>query len=153
MSALPSMSPADSAAAYERHISDNWDRLSPFEQDQARAYMRSKFEGTQQVQPQPYMASMPQQPGFPAAAPMYGSSPMYGYGNGYGPGAFGPPKQEPGAGWAVPVGYVGLMLFTPLAFICGIINLTKGRTGHGMAQLLISVVLFVLTFMLLAAAP
>src|SRR5688572_15208662 len=116
------MSPAESAAAYERYISENWDRLSPFEQDQARSYMQAKFEGVQQAQPQlqPPMASMsPQpgypQPGFPSAAPGYGSSPMYGYGYGYGPGAFGPPKSEPGGGWAVPVGYIGLLFFTPLA--------------------------------------
>ena len=146
------MSPADAAAAYERHINDNWDRLSPYEQDQARAYMQSKFEGTAPVQPQPqaYMASMPQQPGFPAASPMmYGSNPMYGYG----PGAFGPQKSEPGGGWAIPVGYIGLLLFTPLAFCCGVYLLAKGRTGHGIAQVAISVTFFLITFMLLVSMP
>lgn len=163
MSALPGMSPAESAAAYERYISENWDRLSPIEQDQARAYMQAKFEGVAPAQPQiqpqpqplqqPFVPGMPQQPGFPAASPMYGSNPTYGYGYGYGPGAFGPPKQEPGAGWAVPVGYIGLLVFTPLAIVCGIINLTKGRTGHGLTQILIPVAMIILLVMVVASGP
>jgi hypothetical protein len=156
------MSPTDSAAAYERYISENWDRLSPIEQDQARAYMQAKFEGVAPAQPQiqpqpqplqqPFMPGMPQQPGFPAASPMYGSNPTYGYGYGYGPGAFGPPKQDEG-GWAVPVGYLGVLFFTPLAIYCGIYNMSKGRTGHGLAQILIPVAIILFVVMIVVSMP
>ena len=138
MSALPNMSHAESAAAYERHISDNWDALSPFEQEQARAYLQSKFQAMQQPHSPQVMTSMYQQPGYPNASPTYG---MYG--------GFAPAKPEQGGGWAVPVGYVGLLVFTPLAFFCGIYLMTKGRSGHGIAQILLSAALFLFTFMLL----
>ena len=154
MSALLGMSPAEAAAAYERHVDQNWDSLSPSEQEQARAYFQAKFQGVPPAQPQiqpqplqqPFMPGMPQQPGFPAAAPMYG------YGYGYGPGAFGPPKQDEG-GWAVPVGYLGVLFFTPLAIYCGIYNMSKGRTGHGLAQILIPVVMIVFIIMVVVSLP
>jgi hypothetical protein len=156
------MSPAESAAAYERYISENWDRLSPFEQDQARAYMQAKFEGVQQQQPPqltPAMHAQPPQmmmpgnpmPGYPNPAPGYASAaPAYGYGM-YG--GFAPAKREDEGSWAVPVGYIGLLVFTPLAIGCGIYNLTKGRTGHGLAQILIPVALFALVLMAVASGP
>jgi hypothetical protein len=102
------------------------------------------------------------QPGFGASAGVYNtmdpaqakaflySDPIYG---GYGTGAFGPRREEQPNGWAVPVGYVGLLLFTPLAIICGILNLSAGRTGHGMAQLILSVLPIVVLVMMIAAAP
>jgi hypothetical protein len=155
------MSPAESAAAYERYISENWDRLSPFEQDQARAYMQARFEGVQPQQPPQVMPTMHQQPqpmmaanpmpGYPNPAPGYGSAaPGYGYGM-YG--GFAPARREDEGSWAVPVGYIGVFLFTPLAIGCGIYNLTKGRTGHGLAQILIPVAFIVLFVMMVAAGP
>ena len=138
------------AAAYERYINDNWDRLQPFEQEQARAYMQAKFQGT--PQPQPMMPASPA-PGYPSAAPGYPSmDPGYGYGYGM-YGGFAPSRREDEGSWAVPVGYIGVLVFTPLAIGCGIYNLTKGRTGHGLAQILIPIGVFVLLMMALAAGP
>jgi len=137
VSALPSMSPAESAAAYERHISDNWDSLSPFEQEQARSYLQAKFQAMQNPQS---AQSRNQQPNYLNSSPMYGTY-----------GGYAPAQREQGGGWAVPVGYIGLLIFTPLAFICGIYNLTKGRSGHGIAQIVLSVALFIFTFMLLSS--
>jgi hypothetical protein len=162
MSALPSMSPQEQAARYERYISENWDSLSSFEQDQARSYMHAKMQASQmQVQ-----AAAVKQPGMPAAQPGVGQMPAFAaqspgvaldnysaaYYGGYGPGAFGPPKVEQGGGWAVWVGYI-MFLFIPLVTLgCGIYLCTKGRTGHGIAQLMLAAASILIGFMLLAAA-
>ena len=147
MSALPNSSQADAAAAYERYISENWDSLQPFEQEQARSYLQAKFQEMQMPQPQLTAPAMSPQPGFPSATPGYA------YGYGYGPGAFGPPKKEEEGEWAIWAGYVGLLVFTPLAVFCGIYNLNKGRIGHGLVQLLIPVGLFIFVLMVVAAGP
>ena len=103
MSAYPTMTPAESAAAYERYISDNWDRLPPAEQEQARAYLQAKFQALHepQIQPQQPTPPMYQQPGFPSASPMYGAYGMYG--------GFAAPRREEEGTWAVPVGYLGIL--------------------------------------------
>lgn len=137
------MTHADSAAAYERYISENWDSLPPFEQEQARAYLQSRFQAMQPQLPHGGTAMSPQ-PGYPSAGAPYGYG-MYG--------GFAPVKKEQEGGWAVPVGYIGLLFFTPLAVFCGIYNLTKGRTGHGLAQILIPIAILFFLFMALAAGP
>jgi hypothetical protein len=142
MSAVPSMSQAEQAAGYERYVSEHWDTMSPFEQEQARAYFQAKY---QPVQPQPQA----QQPFAMAMQPQAGYG--YGYGQPSYSGGFAPAKREQGGGWAVPVGYIGLLLFTPLAFFCGIFNLTKGRTGHGIAQVVLSATFFTIGMMALMA--
>ncbi|MFL5759580.1 MAG: hypothetical protein ACJ789_07575 [Thermomicrobiales bacterium] len=35
---------ASDAWAYEQYIRDNWDRLTPYQQEEARAYLNSKFQ-------------------------------------------------------------------------------------------------------------
>jgi hypothetical protein len=96
---------AQQAWAYEQYIRDHWDQLSPFQQEEARAYLRAKFQGP------------------PASA---SSTPK---------------------GWTVPVGYVcaGIsLLFLPplfalIALGCGIYNASKGRSGHGIAQIILAI--------------
>ncbi len=185
------MSPEEQAARYERYVSENWDSMTSFEQEQARQYMQAKAQASQSTaQPQgqygssygqPAFGAQPgfggsawtHQPGFPSAQPGasqpgFGMSagyntldpvqaraylhgdPIYG---GFGTGAFAPRREEPANGWAVPVGYVGLLLFTPLAIVCGILNLSAGRTGHGLAQLILSALPIILVVMMFAAAP
>jgi hypothetical protein len=154
LSAYPSTSAADQAAAYERDISENWDSMPAFEQEQAKAYLQAKFQGAPQSEfasqpmPQytagnPYLTTGMQQPGYG-----YGS-PAYGY-PGYGPGAFGPPKRDE-AEWAIWLGYVGVFVFTPLAIFCGIKNLINERPGHGWVQLLLGLAPWIL-LMLIAAS-
>ena len=134
------MSPAEQAERYERYISENWNSLSAFEQEQAKVYLQQKYQAQQQ-------AAFPTQPGFGQQSPYamssnpQGYASMYGdpYYGGYGPGAFGPPKKEESGGWAVWAGYVGVLIFLPLALFCGIFNCTKGRAGHGIAQLLLAI--------------
>jgi hypothetical protein len=155
LSTYSAVNPADQAAAYERYISENWDSLPPYEQEQAKAYMRSKFEGSQQpgyagqfAAPNPPYAGQPMPAGYGQAPWMNGGS----YYGAYGPGAFGPPKRDE-AGWAVPVGYIGVLFFTPLAIYCGIKNLTNGRSGHGYTQLLLGLLPWVLLMLVVAAGP
>jgi hypothetical protein len=96
---------AQQAWAYEQYIRDNWDKLTPFQQEEARAYLRSKFQGP------------------PAAA------------------------TAPAEGWPVPAGYIcaGIsILFLPplfalIALGCGIYNASKGRTGYGIAQIILAI--------------
>jgi hypothetical protein len=98
---------AQNAWAYEQYIRDHWDQLTPFQQEEARAYLRAKFQGS------------------PAAT----SS-----------------TTKPNS-WTVPVGYVcaGLsILFLPplfalIALGCGIYNASKGRSGHGVALIVLAV--------------
>jgi hypothetical protein len=102
-----SNSPSATATAYEQYLRANWDRLTPYEQEEARAYLQSKF---QYVQNGAVAHSAP--------------------------------------GWTVPVGYVCCALalvilpiiFTPAGFGLGIYNASKGRTGHGVAQVILSIV-------------
>jgi hypothetical protein len=157
VSSYQASSPADQAAAYERYISENWDSLPSYEQEQAKAYMRAKFEASQQPG---------YQSGHVATPNMYSgqyASAGYGYGQGswgntgqfyggYGPGAFGPPKRDE-AGWAVPIGYVGVLFFTPLAIYCGIKNLSNGRSGHGYTQLVLGLLPWLLVMVALATGP
>jgi hypothetical protein len=35
---------AQNAWAYEQYILDHWDQLTPYQQEEARAYLRSKFQ-------------------------------------------------------------------------------------------------------------
>ncbi len=42
MSAVPSLSPEEQAVRYENYVRENWDRMSPFEHDQARSYFQAK---------------------------------------------------------------------------------------------------------------
>ena len=153
---------ADQAAAYERYISENWDSLQPFEQEQAKAYLRAKFEAPQQpgFAPQPAApASYGGQfssPGYgqsPYTSPGYGQSP-YGYGDpmygALGLGAFAPPKRDEEE-WTIWAGYLGVFLFWPLAIFCGIKNLAHDRAGHGWAQILLVIVPLLLIMMLFAA--
>ena len=96
---------AQNAWAYEQYIRDHWDQLTPYQQEEARAYLRSKFQAP------------------PASASAT-------------------PK-----GWPVPVGYVcaaiSLLVLPPLfaliALGCGIYNASKGRSGHGMTQIVLSI--------------
>jgi hypothetical protein len=96
---------AQNAWAYEQYIRDNWDKLTPYQQEEAQAYLSAKFQGS----PKPAAASV--------------------------------------KGWPVPTGYVcaGISLFflPPLfaliALGCGIYNATKGRTGHGIAQIILAI--------------
>jgi hypothetical protein len=154
LSTYSAVSPADQAAAYERYISENWNSLSPYEQEQAKAYMRAKFEGSPQPGyagqfsgPNPY-AGQPVPAGYGQPAWTNGGA-LYG---GYGPGAFGPPKRDE-AGWAVPVGYLGVLFFTPLAIYCGIKNISNDRSGHGYTQLLLGLLPWVLVALVIAAGP
>lgn len=152
----------EQAAAYERYVSENWDSLAPFEQEQAKAYLRAKFEAPQQSAfsaPPAASNSYGGQYGSAGygqsqyASPGYGQSP-YGYGDpiygGLGLGAFAPPKRDEEE-WAIWVGYLGVLFFTPLAIFCGIKNLTHDRPGHGWAQILLGIGPFVLIMMMLAA--
>jgi hypothetical protein len=94
------------AWAYEQYIRDNWDRLTPYQQEEARAYLYSRFQG-------------------PATT-----------------------AQAAAKGWPVPVGYVcaalSILFFpiilAPAALGCGIYNSKKGRSGHGLAQIILSIV-------------
>lgn len=132
------------AAAYERHINDNWDRLAPFEQEHARAYIQANFEGVTQAPMQP----ISHYPGFPNPNP----DPMYGDGYGLYGGLGLRPGQEDEGTWAIPVGYLGVLFFVPLAIGCGIYNITKGRTGHGAAQILLPVAFFIFSLAFFFAA-
>ena len=156
MSSYGGMSQADQAAAYERHISDNWDRLSSWEQEQAKAYMQAKYTASQgpgyspgQGQAMPYAYGGQYQTASYGPAG-YGYDPIYG---GYGPGAFGPPRKEKGGGWAVPVGYVGLLICSPVAIACGIKNIVSGRTGHGYAQLILGIFFLVIGILMVTSGP
>jgi hypothetical protein len=148
------MSPAEQAAAYERYISENWDRMPAFEQEQAKAYLQAKFQASQQ----PGLASQPATPylsgdpyltqGMQQAGYGYGGA-AYGY-PAYGLGAFGPPKKDT-AEWAIWVGWVGVFVFTPLAIFCGIKNIINDRPGHGYAQLFLGLAPFVLLVLIAAS--
>ena len=55
-------------------------------------------------------------------------------------------KEEGGKGLIIAgyvCGFLSLLLFPPAlglaGTVCGIVNLTKGRVGHGLAQIIISV--------------
>jgi hypothetical protein len=93
------------AAAYEQYVRANWNTLSPYEQEEARAYLQAKYQWVQAGQTA-------------LAAP----------------------------GWTVPAGYVCCALalvflpivFAPAGFGLGIYNATKGRGGHGAAQMVLS---------------
>jgi hypothetical protein len=101
------------AWAYERYIRENWDRLTPYQQEEARAYLQAKFQ-----RPTPAAATA--------------------------------------AGWPVPLGYVCAfvailfvpIILAPFAFGCGVYNASKGRTGHGVAQIILSIVCGLLGFAL-----
>jgi hypothetical protein len=98
---------AQGAWAYEQYIRDHWDQLTPFQQEEARAYLSAKFQST------------------PAAT---GST-------------------STANGWTVPVGYVSAaisILFLPplfalIALGCGIYNVSKGRSSHGVAQIVLAI--------------
>jgi hypothetical protein len=125
MSALPSMSQTEQAVRYEQYVRENWDRMSPFEQDQARSYFAAK----QQAATQPNLYAMNGQSAYGYAQPAYG-------------GAFSPiamPKESKGGTWAIWVGYITVFFFTPAAFGCGIYNLAKGRPVHGVLQMVLAV--------------
>jgi hypothetical protein len=95
------------ATAYEQHLRERWETLSPYEQAEARAYMQAKFTRSM--------------------VPVVVNEPP---------------------GWTVPVGYVSAIValvfipivFGPLAFGLGIYNVSKGRNGHGIAQIILSIV-------------
>ena len=95
------------AAAYEQHLRDHWHTLSPFEQEQARAYMQAKFQST-----------------------------------------MAPTDTNEVPGWTVPTAYVcafvALLLlpviFGPVSFGLGVYNTAKGKVGHGVAQIILSIV-------------
>ena len=95
------------AAAYEQHLRERWETLSPYEQEEARAYMQAKFTRS-----------------------------------------ISPVAVDEAPGWTVPVGYASAfiallfvpVLFGPLAFGLGIYNTSKGRNGHGIAQIILSII-------------
>ena len=125
MSTYGSPSPSDQAAAYERYLRENWDSLPSFEQEQAKSWMQAKALAATQT------------------AYQYDSL-SYGYlGNALGnlPTS---KKSNTDSEWAVPVGYIAIFVFMPLALICAVLNLMNDRIGHGLAQLLIPVALLIL---------
>lgn len=93
-------------AAYEQHLRANWDNLSPFEQEEARAYLQSKYHSASIVA-----------------------------------------AKNDAPGWTIPAGYVFCVVsilflpvvFAPAAFGIGIYNAVKGRVGHGIAQIILSI--------------
>jgi hypothetical protein len=130
MSALPSLSQSEQSARYEQYVRENWDRMSPSEQDQARSY----FQAKQQAESQPNLYAVSAQGTYGGG---YGAYSQPGYG-----GAFAPiatPQKAQGGAWALWVGYPALFFFTPLAFGCGIYNLVKGRPVHGVVQMVLAV--------------
>ena len=119
MSSTTAQQAAPDVLAYERYVRENWDRLTPFQQEEARAYLQARFQG---------------------AAPVA--------------------REKPAAGWPVPVGYAAAILsililpivLAPFAFGCGVYNASKGRSGHGTAQIVLSIVCGLLGFVLGALA-
>lgn len=103
------------AAAYEQYVRANWNNLSAYEQEEARAYLQAKY---QQIQAGEAVRTAP--------------------------------------GWTVPVGYICCALallffpiiFAPAGFGLGIYNSTKGRGGHGAAQMVLSFVCGIIGFIL-----
>jgi hypothetical protein len=107
MATTDRFSQSEAAAVYEQHLRSRWDTLTPFEQEEARAYLHAKFL------PDPAL-----------------------------------PSASDGPGWTIPVGYLcaGLslaflpILFAPAGFGLGVYNAAKGRAGHGIAQIMLSIV-------------
>lgn len=50
MVTLPSTHSLHAAETYEHYIKDNWEKLSPFEQEQARAYLHAKITASAAAQ-------------------------------------------------------------------------------------------------------
>lgn len=119
------MSQAEQAARYEQYVRENWDRMSSFEQEQARSYFTAK----QQAVMQPNLHAVSSQARYDYAQSANGIS--------FSP--YAAPRKEKGSVWAVWVGYITLFFFTPVAFGCGIYNLVKGRPIHGVLQIVLAV--------------
>lgn len=105
--------------AYEHYIRENWERLSPFEQEQARAYMHSKF-----------LAASAGVPQFQAQS----SAPDWTVPAGY-----------ICAGISM---FLFPIIFAPAALGLGIYNGTKGRAGHATAQIILAIVCGMIGFIL-----
>lgn len=42
------------------------------------------------------------------------------------------------------IGYIAAVLMPPIGFVIGVVAIAKGRTGHGVAVMAVSLLLFVL---------
>ena len=114
---------APGQAEYETYLRENWDRLAPYEQEVGRAYLLAKEQGK-------ISATLPIQ------RPEYA---------GYQTSGYAPAAQ--GTSLAVLFGYIAAFVFTPAGIVLGIYNMTQGRTGHGIAQILLSIGLIVVGVM------
>ncbi|MEA2512315.1 MAG: hypothetical protein QOJ59_1802 [Thermomicrobiales bacterium] len=103
------------AEAYERHVRDNWDRLPAWEQEQAQRYFAWRDANSKSLFDQPQGVS---------TRTSHGAS-----------------------SWAIKAGYlcaVAAFLLSPLVFapvgvLIGVFNIVRGRYGHGIAQVFLTV--------------
>jgi hypothetical protein len=114
------------AESYERHLRENWDRLPAWEQEQAERYSAWKNANPGSVIDQHPMASAP--------------------------------RRDEGLSWAVKGGYLcavaafllSPLVFAPIGIVLGIYNITRGRYGHGVAHVVLSVCCTVLAIVVSA---
>jgi hypothetical protein len=114
------------AEAYERHLRENWDRLPTWEREQAERYFAWRSANPRALIEAPAMVARP--------------------------------ARDDGLSKAVKAGYLcaaaafllSPLVFAPVTILIGIYNITRGRYGHGIAQIVLAVVGTVLAIVLSA---
>ena len=108
--------PSQAAAFYEQHLRQNWNSLSPYEQEEARAYLQSKFNGYAAPRARDIAPTWTIFVGYLCCVLALGIAPILLAPAGFGFGIYNAAKGRPAHGFAQIV----------LSIICGITGMILG---------------------------
>jgi hypothetical protein len=122
--------------AYERYVHENWDKLQPWEQQQAQAFLTSQQHGSDGV-PRGLTVPSSYQPFLNDVARPFEHPELY---------------WTIKCGWACVIGtFISPAIFGPLGFFFGIYNFWKGDQDKGIIQVALSLLVFVVMMVMLMA--
>jgi|SRR5215216_3700949 len=124
------------AESYEKYVHENWDKLQPWEQRQAQAFLLGRLQASDEA-PRTFSAPPSNQPFLNDVAK---------------------PKEHPEVYWTVKCGwaciigtFISPFIFGPLGLFFGIYNTWKGENEKGILQIGVVIFVFVVMVIMLMA--